>query len=138
MKTRILLILFLMLLPCGFINAQVPDDNIMICLEDAKKPRFNGQDVRAFGKWIREHQRYPRKAIKAGIEGKVLISFKITAEGKLTDVKVRKGVHPLLDKEAVRVVKSAPQKWEPGERTKGVPVDVTYTMPVVFTLPDKK
>ena len=35
-------------------------------------------------------------------------------------------------------VKSAPQKWEPGEKTKGVPVDVTYTMPVVFTLPDKE
>ncbi|MBO7365925.1 MAG: energy transducer TonB [Bacteroidales bacterium] len=80
----------------------------------------------------------PGKRKKAGIEGKVLISFKITAEGKLTDVKLRKGVHPLLDKEAVRVVKSAPQKWEPGEKTKGVPVDVTYTMPVVFTLPDKE
>ncbi|MBO4817702.1 MAG: energy transducer TonB [Bacteroidales bacterium] len=138
MKTRILLILFLILLPCGLINAQEPDEIVTVCLKDAKKPRFDGQDGQAFCKWIREHQRYPRKAKKAGIEGKVIISFKITAEGKLTDVKLRKGVHPLLDKEAVRVVKSAPQKWEPGEKTKGVPVDVTYTMPVVFTLPDKK
>ncbi|MBR5955933.1 MAG: energy transducer TonB [Bacteroidales bacterium] len=138
MKTRIILLLFLILLPCGFINAQEPDEIVTVCLEDAKKPRFDGQEPKAFSKWIREHQRYPRKAKKAGIEGKVIISFKITAEGKLTDVKLRKGVHPLLDKEAVRVVKSAPQKWEPGEKTKGVPVDVTYTMPVVFTLPDKK
>ena len=138
MKTRIILLLFLILLPCGLINAQEPDEIVMVCLKDAKKPRFDGQDTKAFSKWIREHQRYPRKAKKAGIEGKVIISFKITAEGKLTDVKLRKGVHPLLDKEAVRVVKSAPQKWEPGERTKGVPVDVTYTMLVVFTLPDKE
>ncbi|MCR5243887.1 MAG: energy transducer TonB [Bacteroidales bacterium] len=136
MKTRIILLLFLILLPCGFINAQEPDEIVTVCLKETR-PRFDGQDASAFSKWIREHQRYPRKAKKAGIQGQVIVSFKITAEGKLTDVKVKKGVHPLLDKEAVRVIKSAPQKWEPGER-KGAPVDVTYSGLVVFTLPDKE
>jgi len=136
MKTRIILLLFLILLPCGFIKAQEPDEIVTVCLK-AKSPRFDGQDAGAFYKWIREHQRYPRKAKRAGIQGRVIVSFKLTAEGKLTDIKVRKGVHPLLDKEAVRVIKSAPQKWEPGER-EGVPVDMTYSTLVVFTLPDKK
>ena len=50
----------------------------------------------------------------------------------------KRGFESLPHRSAVRVVKSAPQKWEPGEKTKGVPVDVTYTMLVVFTLPDKE
>jgi TonB family protein len=96
-------------------------------------PRFDGGDANAFSKWVNEHKIYPEEAKKAGIQGRVTLQFTITKEGKLTDVKLLRGVHPLLDEEAIRVVKSAPQKWTPGKR-KGEFVDVTYTFPVVFQL----
>ena len=47
---------------------------------------------------------------------------------------MEKGVFPSLDAEAVRVVKSSP-KWKPGIKN-GKPVRVTYTLPVIFILPD--
>ena len=39
-----------------------------------------------------------------------------------------------LDEEAVRVIESAPQLWEPAWDKKGEPTDVTYTFPVIFKL----
>ena len=42
------------------------------------------------------------------------------------------GVHPSLDEEAVRVIKSSPA-WTPGTQ-RGRPVRVIYVFPVVFKL----
>ena len=44
-----------------------------------------------------------------------------------------RGVDPLLDEEALRVVKGIPGKWVPG-REKGKKVPVSYTIPVSFRL----
>ena len=60
------------------------------------------------------------------------MQFVISSTGKLTDVKVLRGVDPTLDKEAVRVVSSSPL-WKPGEH-KGKKVDVVYQFPVIFQL----
>lgn len=96
-------------------------------------PRFGEGDANAFSKWVNEHKIYPEEAKKAGIQGRVTLQFTITKDGKLTNVELLRGVHPLLDEEAIRVVKSAPQIWTPGKR-KGEFVDVTYTFPVIFQL----
>lgn len=98
---------------------------------------FDGKDEKAFSRWVKKHKRYPEDAKKAGIEGRVVTQFTITKEGKLTNVKILKGVHPLLDEEAIRVIKSAPQKWEPGVNKKGEPIDGTYVFPVIFNLMDE-
>ena len=58
----------------------------------------------------------------------------IGTNGGVQEVEVEKGVFPSLDAEAVRVVKSSP-KWKPGIKN-GKPVRVTYTLPVIFILPD--
>ncbi len=100
-----------------------------------KTPSFNGGDANEFSKWVNEHKNYPEEAKKAGIEGRVTTQFTITKEGKLINVRILRGVHPLLDEEAIRVIESAPQIWKPGEK-KGKPVDVTYTFPVIFKLTD--
>ena len=97
-------------------------------------PCFGEGDANSFSKWVNEHKIYPEEAKKAGIQGRVTLQFTITKEGKLTNVELLRGVHPLLDEEAIRVVKSAPQIWTPGKR-KGEVVDVTYTFPVIFQLP---
>ena len=92
-------------------------------------------DANEFSKWVYEHKIYPEEAKKAGIEGRVYTRFTITKEGKLTNVKLLRGVHPLLDEEAIRVIKSAAQIWKPGLNYKGEPIDVNYTFPVLFSLP---
>ena len=94
------------------------------------KPGFNGGDANEFSKWVAEHLVYPENCKKAGIGGRVTLSFVITASGKLTDVKVLRGVNADLDKEAVRVVSSSPD-WTPGT-VDGKPVSINYTFPVIF------
>ncbi len=84
-----------------------------------------------------EHKHYPEEVKKAGIEGRVVTQLTITKKGKLTNVKLLRGVHPLLDKEAIRVIESAPQLWKPGVH-KGEPIDVKYTFPVIFKLTDEE
>lgn len=74
------------------------------------------------------------EAKKAGIEGRVYTAFTINKEGKLVNLRLLRGVHPLLDEEAIRVIESAPQIWKPGENRKGEPIDVNYTFPVFFKL----
>lgn len=75
---------------------------------------------------------YPPEAIAQGIEGRVTVSFTITKEGKVTDVKVRKPVHPLLDEAAINIIKKMPQ-WEPA-MFKNEPVNTLYTIPINFKL----
>ena len=108
----------------------MPEDNIW-------HPCFMGQDKNEFSKWVKEHQRYPQKAKKAGIQGRVVVGFTIDEKGRMTDVKLVRGVHPLLDKEALRVIKSAPKKWTAGTR-KGKPFAFKYTMAVIFNLPESQ
>jgi len=101
-----------------------------------QKPKFvlSGKDVgeKGFSRWIAQQLRYPEAAIEQELRGRVLCSFVITAEGKVTEVKVLSGVHPLLDKEAVRVISSSPQ-WIPAMQ-RGQAVAVVYQVPVVFLL----
>lgn len=65
-------------------------------------------------------------------KGKVHISMTVLQTGNISNVKVIRGVDPLLDEEALRVVKSSP-KWIPAT-VKGKPVNFNMVLPVNFTL----
>ena len=82
--------------------------------------------------YISKHIKYPELAVKEGIQGKVYISFTVTSEGGVSQVEVARGASPLLDKEAIRVIKSLPE-WKPGTQ-RGKAVNVRYTVPVNFLL----
>ena len=97
-----------------------------------QKPGFMGGDANAFSKWVNERLQYPEIAKENGIQGRVLLQFVVGADGKVSNVKVVRGVDPALDKEAVRVVQSSP-KWTPGKQRDRA-VKVTYTFPVLFQL----
>ena len=97
-----------------------------------EKPSFMGGDANAFSKWVNERLQYPEIAKENGIQGRVLLQFVVGADGKVSNVKVVRGVDPALDKEAVRVVQSSP-KWSPGKQRDRA-VKVTYTFPVIFQL----
>ena len=94
------------------------------------KPQFNGGDANEFSKWVNSHLEYPAK--ERCITGRVTLQFTIKADGRVTNVRVLRGLEESLDKEAVRVVSMSP-KWSPG-RIKGKAVDVTFTFPVIFQL----
>lgn len=76
--------------------------------------------------------RYPRDAQIKRIQGKVIVQATIDTDGSVTDVKIARGVHYLLDKEAIRVVQSLP-KFIPGTQD-GKPVKVNYGFPINFEL----
>lgn len=97
-----------------------------------EKPRFMGGDENTFTQWVFSKLVYPPEAVKQKIMGRVTVTFVVDTEGNVVKVKVNRGVHPLLDQEAVRVIKSSP-KWEPGKQ-KGKPVNVLYNFPVIFKL----
>ena len=135
MRIRAIILSFFLLLPTFVLNAQDRNNENVIIEPNEQKPSFDGGDANMFKKWVDENKIYPEEAKKAGIEGRVTTQFTITKEGKLTNVKLLRGVHPLLDREAIRAIVSAPQKWKAGLDYKGEPRDVTYTFPVIFTLP---
>ena len=85
-------------------------------IDVSDKPLFNGGDpMVAFRKYIAEHIVYPEEAIDNGIEGRVTLHFIIDEKGRMTNVEVIQGVHPSLDQEAARVIKSSPS-WTPGKQ----------------------
>ena len=94
-------------------------------------PAFPGGQEALF-KFINEKLRYPKEAEEHGIQGRVFCNFVVEKDGSITDVKVQRSVHPLLDKEAVRVLSLMP-KWKPGYQNKN-PMRVKYTVPVSFYL----
>ena len=107
-------------------------------LEKAKSPdkwpTFKGKGLDAFSEWVAAHLKYPKDAKAAHIDGTVNVKFVVGSNGGVQEVEVLKGVHPSLDAEAVRVIKSSP-KWKPGIKD-GKPCRVTFTLPVIFVLPE--
>lgn len=97
-----------------------------------QKPSFRGGDANQFSKWVNERLVYPEIAKENGVQGKVMIQFTVENDGRVTNVRVLRGVDPSIDKEAVRVVSSSP-KWTPGKQRDRA-VRVTYTFPVIFQL----
>ena len=102
------------------------------------KPMFlNSPDPRTFmEKWVYQYLRYPQYAVENGIQGRVMVDFVIDEKGQVKDVKVSRGVHTVLDEEAVRVVAASP-KWRPG-RHRGKKAKVALTVAVEFQLKKDK
>lgn len=98
----------------------------------AHMPSFPGGDA-ALMKYLSNNIRYPQAAADNNIQGKVIVQFVVTKTGKIGEVKVARSVDKDLDREAVRVCKSLPA-FSPGRNAVGDPVNVWYTLPVVFKL----
>ncbi len=79
---------------------------------------------------------YPKEVFNDNISGMVICSFMVDKNGSISDVSVVRGIHPLLDKEAIRVIKVMP-KWNPGKQG-GKAVPVKFTLPIRFSMPNKK
>ena len=94
-------------------------------------PKFPGGES-GMMKFLTENVKYPKEALNKGITGRVLVEFVVERDGSINDVKIMKSVDPILDNEAIRIVKAMP-KWEPGTMN-GKAVRVKHTLPVTFRL----
>jgi protein TonB len=82
--------------------------------------------------FLAENIKYPEIAKRAGVEGKIFVSFVVAKSGKITDIQMVKGIGAGCDEEAIRVVRMMPE-WKPGKQN-GAPVNVRVSIPIVFKL----
>lgn len=83
-------------------------------------------------KYLSNNIRYPVVALENGVQGRVICEFVVNSDGKVTNVRIVRGVDPTLDAEALRVINAMPL-WKPGKQ-RGKAVKVRYTLPVNFKL----
>ncbi|HAS43589.1 MAG TPA: energy transducer TonB [Microscillaceae bacterium] len=105
------------------------EEEIFMIVEERAVPKGG---MKAFYKYVGENLKYPTKARKMGIEGRVVIECVVDKDGSLSDFKVRKGIGGGCDEEAIRVLKSSP-KWNPAKQ-RGKPVKYRMFVPIAFKL----
>jgi TonB family protein len=105
------------------------DDPVFTVVEEM--PEYPG-GKKALYAFMGENIKYPEDAKKKGTAGTVFVTFVIEKDGKVSGVKLLRGVSESLDKEALRVVSSMPA-WKPGKQ-KGKAVRVQYNLPIKFSL----
>lgn len=87
-----------------------------------------GQD--SLYSFLAKNVQYPDTSKLHGAQGRVVVEFIVEPDGMVTGVRVLKGVHPLLDAEAVRVVGMLP-RWSPG-KVDGKAIRAKFTLPIRF------
>lgn len=96
----------------------------------ANEPEYPG-GYKAMLNFVRDSLQYPELAKEQGIQGTVHVQFVIWKDGSIRDLKVIKGVHELLDQEALRLFSIMPD-WKPGTNQDGEPINVKYRLPLRF------
>jgi TonB family protein len=108
--------------------------NMLTKLEDSA---YNNDEMPSFpdiNNYLSKNIHYPIEAREANVQGRVVVKFIVNEDGMTDSVIVLKSVLPVLDREAVRIVKTMP-RWKPGKHN-GVPVKVYFTLPIIFTIED--
>ena len=114
-------------------DATAPADTTKNVVYDVTEtmPQFpGGQEMMM--KYLAANIKYPASAVKAKKQGRVIVTFVIQKDGSVTKARIARSVDPELDAEALRIVKAMPN-WTPGTQD-GKPVNVKYTIPVIFSL----
>lgn len=105
------------------------DEQVFTVVE--KMPSFPGGDAELL-KYIATNIKYPKESQDNGEQGRVICSFIVGRDGSVNNPEVLRGVTPLLNEEAVRVINTMP-RWNPGMQ-RGKAVAVKYTVPITFRL----
>ena len=94
-------------------------------------PEYPGGN-KALLEYISKNLVYPREALDNNIQGKVILQFAVREDGSVGRIMILRGVDPVLNKEAERVISTLPL-LKPGKQN-GVPVPVWFSVPVTFQL----
>ncbi len=82
--------------------------------------------------YLKNQTVYPDQAKNSNISGKAYINFIIDEHGNIENPRIIRSVHPLLDNEALRIVKQMP-KWIPGKQHNRL-TKVSFNLPINFIL----
>lgn len=91
-------------------------------------PEFKG-GLDGLALYLQKNLKYPKK-LDNSVTARVIVRFVVTKNGSIDEAEIIQSAHPLLDKEALRVVRKMP-RWKPGE-IKGKPVPIYFTLPILF------
>jgi len=108
----------------------VEDENKIFTVVE-QQPEFQG-GYEAMMNFIKKNMRYPASARRMGVDGTVYVSFVVSKDGSISEVKQIRGISADCDKEAMRVVSMMPP-WKPGKQN-GKPVFVRFVLPIKFKL----
>jgi len=95
-------------------------------------PVFEGGDT-ALLSFVAKKTVYPPEAKLNGIQGIVLVKFVVEKDGTVSNAEIMEGADPVLDEEALKVVKSLPSFAKPG-KIGGKNVRVIFMLPISFVL----
>lgn len=112
-------------------NAKITEDEDKIFQVVEQMPQFPGGEKEMW-KFIAENLKYPGRALEASVKGKVIVNFVVGRDGKITQIKVVRGIGSGCDEEAIRVLQKMPP-WTPGLMG-GKPVPVYFSFPINFRL----
>jgi protein TonB len=92
-------------------------------------PEFPG-GVSAMDSFFKKYLKKPKAARRAGVTGRVYVSFMVASDGQIGDVMLLKGIGFGCDEEAMRVVLLMP-RWKPAMKD-GEFVSTRYNLPILF------
>jgi periplasmic protein TonB len=110
---------------------EVPKEDTEVYQVVEQQAEFPGGTTELM-KYLRDNIKFPAIARENGIQGRVVLKFVVEKDGSVNGITVLKSIHELLDKEAIRVVKSMPS-WKAGKQG-GRNVRSYFTLPVSFKL----
>ncbi len=104
------------------------EDEIFLVAETM--PSFMDGNLETFRTWVMQNVKFPQIALENNLQGRVVLSFVIDKDGRLTNIEVLQSPDRSLSEEAIRVLSKSP-KWSPGKQ-RNQTVRVKYTLPVEF------
>lgn len=112
-------------------SSSIPPAGTTAAEAKATAPAFKGGDL-ALQDYIATHLTYPVKAVRMGLEGTVVISCYINADGTLEEIEVARSVNKVLDQATIQFVSDMP-RWIPAT-INGEPRRVKYQLPITYSL----
>ena len=112
------------------LNKTVKDSDIILLYAE-NEPKFPG-GIDSLYSFLNSKIKYPEYALNREIQGRVYVRFVVRKTGKITNISIIRSIDPLLDKEALRVIKLLPA-WKPATH-KGKQVSIWKTIPVNFII----
>ncbi len=105
------------------------NNEIFTVVEEA--PFFPGGES-AWLEFLGDNLQYPVIARESGVQGKVWASFVVDKFGKVSNIRIERGIGGGCDEEVLRVLKLMP-RWNPG-KINGKMVSSMFRLPINFKL----
>jgi len=116
-------------LECESLYKRICPENRLVFGEPECLAQFPGGEKELMI-FLRNNVEYPLECKEKNIQGYVVVQFIIDEYGKIICPRIRRNLHPTLDKEAFRVVKLMPD-WEPASND-GIPCKACFSLPIFF------